>query len=53
MNKLLITIENTGEYTVKDRYTIYMVTQNKELAEYTYKQLKYEYNEERRNASKV
>ena len=57
MKKLLITeyINEDKElaYKVEDKYSIYMLTRDKALAEKTYKYLKSEYQAEIQNASKI
>jgi hypothetical protein len=57
MNKLIIEKvlleEGTLIYRVRDKNTIYLITANKPIAEYTHNLLKQEYNEEQENASKI
>ena len=55
-NKLEIVEFNDGlvadtKYKVKDSYTVYMITDNRNVAEHAYKLLKNEYNKEKQNAS--
>ena len=56
-NKLLITEYMNDDkelaYKVEDKYSIYMLTRNKTLAEETYNYLKLEYQQELKNASKI
>lgn len=56
-NKLLITEYMNDDkelaYKVEDKYTVYMITRSKTLAERTYNYLKLEYQTEKQNASKV
>jgi hypothetical protein len=56
MNKLFITCTRDSKrfpisYKVHDNDTVYMVTTNLKLAEYTFKQLRLEYQREQQNAS--
>ena len=55
-NKLEITEFNDGlvtdtKYKVHDSYTVYMITDNKGVAETAFDLLKNEYNQEKQNAS--
>ena len=55
-NKLEIVEFNDGlvsdtKYKVKDSYNVYMITDNRNVAEHAYKLLKNEYNKEKQNAS--
>jgi len=55
-NKLQITEFNDGlvtdiKYKVHDSYTVYMITDNKGVAETAFDLLKNEYNQEKQNAS--
>jgi hypothetical protein len=55
MNRLIIEEvlleEGTMVYRVRDANTIYIITANRPVAEYTHNLLKQEYDEERQNAS--
>lgn len=55
MNDLVIVREfiDTGvvKYKVKDSYTVYMITSNKNVAEYAFKLLNDEYKRNPKNAS--
>ena len=55
-NKLEIVEFNDGlvadtKYKVKDSYTVYMITDNRNVAEHAYDLLKNEYNQGKQNAS--
>ena len=55
-NKLEIIEFNDGlvadtKYKVKDSYTVYMITDNRSVAEHAYDLLKNEYNQGKQNAS--
>jgi endonuclease IV len=55
-NRLEITEFNDGlvadtKYKVHDSYTVYMITDNKGVAETAFDLLKNEYNQEKQNAS--
>ena len=55
-NRLEIIEFNDGlvsdtKYKVKDSYNVYMITDNRNVAEHAYKLLKNEYNKEKQNAS--
>ena len=56
-NKLLITEYMNDDkelaYKVEDKYSVYMLTRDKALAQKTYNNLKSEYQAEKENASKV
>jgi len=53
--ELLQSFNQNGEiqYKVQDRDTLYLITRDKTVAERVYKQFKLEYQEERKNASKI
>ena len=53
--ELLQSFDQNGEiqYKVQDRDTLYLITRDKTVAERVYKQFKLEYQEERKNASKI
>lgn len=57
-NKLIIEVdcEYNPEhltYKVRDAHNLYLITRDKSLAERVYKEFKEQYQEEKRNASKV
>lgn len=53
--ELLQSLDQNGriQYKVQDRDTLYLITRDKTVAERVYKQFKLEYQEERKNASKI
>lgn len=53
--ELLQSLDQNGDiqYKVQDRDTLYLITRDKTVAERVYKQFKLEYQEERKNASKI